>query len=504
MTNSFAYNAQVQSGNNWKLTENGADAMVSTNSNVLNFFSQSGAIRTRDDSFVIKLFENAFNENPLLAIRSLFHARSIARNGLTGNGERKVFRTILQWLGNKKPGIANKIIQYVPVYGRWDDLFVLIGTKSEKEMVSFVANQLDQDVMDNHNNNPISLLAKWMPSINTSSVETVNKAKFFCSKFDLSFSEYRKALSTLRNQIGIVEQKMSSNNWEEIEFEKVPSQAMSKLRKAFGRHDPSRFVSYLEAVKNGEKKINAGTLNPSDIFEKMGFGGPNYISNWEEPLQILWDNLPDYVDGSNILVMADTSGSMNGKPMTISVSLAVYFAERNKGDFKNLFMTFSESPEFVNLKGKNLADKVRNIQGIVANTNLEAAFDKILSLAVKNRIPFEDMPKALVIISDMEFDSATGTNYRGIGGLKKNFTELMSNKYHQAGYEMPMIVYWNADSRNDEGTFHAHSNQKGVMMVSGQSASTFKNVINVLNGKPQTTPYEAMLEVLEQFNQVVI
>jgi hypothetical protein len=505
MTNSFVTNAHYQSGNNWKQTENGADALYSTGSSVLNFYSQSGAIRNREDSFVIRIFEQALKENPVLAIRSLFHARSIARNGVTGNGERKIFRTILNWLGNKYPRIVEKIIHFVPEYGRWDDLFVLIGTMSESEMVDFVGNQLAQDIVSFNDNENVSLLAKWMPSINTSSQETVNKAKFFSRKFDFTPGEYRKTLSALRNYIDIVESKMSSNNWEAIDFEKVPSQAMSKLRKAFGKHQNSRFLQYLEAVKSGEKKINAGTLNPSDIFTKLGFVGPNDMRNWEDSLQVMWDNLPDYVDNTNILVMADTSGSMNGLPMTISVSLAVYFAERNKGAFKNLFMTFSETPEFVSLRGKTLDEKVRGIKGIVANTNLEAAFEKILQLAITKRISQEDMPKALVVISDQEFDSATSGGFsRSRNGLRSNFTELMEEKFINAGYEMPVIVYWNADSRHDEGTFHAHQTQKGVQLVSGQNASTFKNVINVLNGKPHATPYEAMLEVLAQFDKIQI
>jgi len=478
---------------NFTRTNNGATALKSTKSFVLDFFAQAGAIRERSQSQVEDMFIKAFVEEPLLATKALFYARDI-REGL---GERSVFRIALKYLANNYPDIVKKNMNNIAEFGRYDDLFVLFDTPCELEMVELVMYQLVSDIKDSRQGKPISLLSKWMPSENTSSPATVALAHNFIKAFGWSPKVYRKTLTELRKTIKIVETFMSEKNWAEISYPTVPSKAMTNYRKAFSKQDADRFVAYLGSLKKGETKINASTLYPYDILEKAGLNMPYHgnmqLSSLDPVLQAQWDALPNYVDGkNNILVMADTSGSMRGRPMATSVGLAIYFAERNKGAYKDLFLTFSSKPSLVQLVGNNLAEKVRCVPSIVANTNLELAFDLVLGVAVKNSVPQEEMPKALVIISDMQMDSCMeGRRY-------ETFYDSMEKKYANAGYVIPNVVFWNVNSTRD--THQVDANKTGVQLYSGQSPSTFKGVVQNI-GK---TPYDTMLQVLNNERYSVI
>lgn len=255
---------------------------------------------------------------------------------------------------------------------------------------------------------------------------------------------------------------MSANKWTDIDYKAVPSNAMANYGSAFARHDYDGFTRYMDAVKSGDVKINAATLYPYNVIETLHCGNVNVA-------EAQWKALPNYVEGdNNFLIMADVSESMHGRPMNTSIGLAIYFAERNHGAFANKFMTFTDIPQIVEVTGDNLVDKHRSvIRRVGYSTNLEAAFDAILSTAVRTHCPQADLPKALVIISDMEIDYWDG------GSL--TFTEEMRKRFADAGYEMPKLVYWNVDSRKD--TFLASKNDPNAMLVSGQSASTFKNLI---------------------------
>ncbi len=284
---------------------------------------------------------------------------------------------------------------------------------------------------------------------------------------------------------------MSANKWNEIFYPSVPSRCMLNNQYAFYRHDAKRFQQYKEDVSNGRQKINSSTLYPYDLINEID-------SPYESDHAIAeaqWKNLPNYVEpGRNVLVMADVSGSMNGRPMQTSVGLAIYFAERNIGPYHNLFMTFSGDPEFVSLKGNTLYEKYSN--AISAewgfNTDLKKAFDKILKVAIDNHIDQEEMPEALVVISDMEIDQCTNDSW--------TFYDQMADEFKKHGYEIPNIVFWNVQSRNN--VFHADSNRKGVQLCSGQSASTFQNVISAIG----LTPIEAMEMVInsERYDNISI
>ena len=477
---SFLQDLEIET--NTTLTENGGRALSTTGDKLLNLFAVLGALRSRPTDAADKL-DLAYAENADLATKMAFYARDV-RGGL---GERAVGRVMLRRLAEIHPEVVSANLANVVEFGRWDDLFVLFGTKCEKDMLLFVKKQLLSDMDNCKKNKSVSLLAKWMPSINASSQETIRLANKFVDFFGTRKSTYRKVLSKLRKYIDITEVKMSANNWGEIDYEKVPSKAMSNYRNAFARNDNDRFSNYMDSVTKGEKKINASTLYPYDIIEKMD-------NDYRGVCEAQWDALPNYVDGeNNFLVMADVSGSMWGRPMATSVGLAIYFAERNHGVFANKFMTFTDIPKIVDVTGNDLFDKYCSVTDHVGyNTHLEAAFDAILSTAVRTKCPQADLPKALVIISDLEIDFWDG------GSL--TFTEEMRKRFADAGYEMPKLVYWNVASRQD--TFLASKNDPDALLVSGQSTSTFKNLIKGI----ELSAFEMMEQTLNdsRYDSVIV
>ena len=472
--------------NNFTLTENGAVALKSTNSALVDLFGQIGALRNRSEQEIETAFIKAFSEDSLLATKMAFYARNV-RGGL---GERKVFKVIMDFLAKVHPEIVEKNMAYIPVFGRYDDLYTFVGTKCENLMWELIYRQWLEDFKNMFQGKPISLLAKWLKSCNTSSRESQKLGNLTASKLGLSKKEYRKGLSTLRSYLKVVENQMSSNKWQDIEYSHVPSKAMKNYRKAFMKHDADGFNTYIENVSEGKEKINSSTLYPYDILEGMSeWGGFNlrYLKH-DQVLEQQWKALPNYIKGeNNVLVMADTSSSMNGRPMATAVGLAIYFAERNHGVFKDTFMTFSSKPSLVQIKGTTLYEKVKCVPAIVSNTNLEAALQLILQTAINNNLTNEDMPKSLVVISDMQFDSATRYDYCT---TNKTFYQSMERMFADNGYQVPNIIFWQVDARSD--TFQVTSDYIGVQMASGQSPSVFKSVLANI-GK---TPYEAMVATL--------
>lgn len=480
---------------NIALTENGAIAYRTTNSSLLDLFAVIGALRTRPSQDIINKFTKAFSEDQLLAMKMMFYARNI-RGGL---GERRTFRILVKYMAQYHSDIMKKNIDLIPIFGRWDDLYSLVGTPLEDEMFSLIKNQIDTDLVNLRNGKEISLLAKWLKSTSKISKENAQLGRLTAKKLHLSYKEYRQILSKLRKHLNIVERNMSTDEWNKIVYREVPSLAMKKYRNSFKEHNLIEFKEYIEKVKSGEEKINAKTLYPYDIMEAAelnesyryrydNLGGDYRLDNWDETLEEQWKALPNYVDGeNNILVMADTSGSMSGRPVCSSIGLSLYFAERNKGPWHNKFMTFASEPSFIELKGTNLSEKVSCIPDICDNTNIEKAFNLVLQTAINNELTQEDLPKAIIIISDMEFDE--GTRQYGRGANSK-LMDSIALKFQQHGYIIPKIVYWTVDQRNDK--YHAVTETKNVALVSGQSVSAFRSVINAID----EDPYDTMLKTL--------
>ncbi len=460
-------------------------------SSVLDFFGTAGALRSRSEQEIERKMARAFEEDPLLTVKLLFYLGDI-RGGL---GERRTFQIALRWLAAKYPGWVKANLGNVAYFNRWDSLFVLKDTPCEETMLHAVQSQLEADRALCAENAPhVSLLAKWMPSTNASSRAARRLGLWFAKAFGWTEKDYRKTLSALRGSLDVVERKMSSNVWENINYGSVPSVAMTHYRGAFKKRDGERFAQYLRDVSAGREKIHAAALFPYNIVEKILY----QEGDEDEVLEAQWKALPDYLNGAShsIMVMADVSGSMSGRPMATAIGLGVYFAERNAGPYRNLFMTFSSNPSFVKLDGDTLREKVNNMIGAdwEQNTNLAAAFRKILSVAVEHSVPAEEMPKALLVISDMEIDAAVGTQ-----GQTADFLLVMETEFAQAGYALPHLIFWNVDSRHD--TFLVEGNRKGVQLVSGQSPSVFRGLVDSMT----KTPYETMLLTLldERYDRVV-
>lgn len=441
-------------------TENGARAYKSTQSRCLDLFGKIGACRNSLEK-AQRLFSLAFDENPDTAVRILFWARDI-RGGM---GERAVFRALFKYLVENHSSRAIPLTHLVPVYGRWDDLLVLEDTSVWDNVLELISDQLKVDMKTESD---VSLLAKWLPSINASSKDSKRIGRKIAAHLGWTERQYRKNLAALRTKIRIVEQKMCSKNWSEIDYEKVPSRAAFMYRKAFAKRDADRYVDYLAAVSKGEKKINAATLYPYDIVEQY-MKGPIV----DRTIDLQWEALPNYMEGKELngLVVADVSGSMTGRPMAVSISLAMYIAERNLSKiWKNKFITFSEKPEIQTITGSTIGHKVRNLMRSAwgYNTDLMAVFRVILDAAKENKVSVKDMPQKLIIVSDMQFDQACENN------SETNF-EMIKNLYKKSGYELPSLVFWNV---NEKGTVPMTMHDTGTCLVSGCSPSILKAVLS--------------------------
>lgn len=484
-TNSFVNAMTVAS--NATLTENGALTNRSTLNYVLDFFGAAGAVRERSEQDIINLFTRAYAQDRLLAMKILFYFRDIRQ----GQGERRTFRILYKYLATHYADVARKNLENIPFYGRFDDLYSLVGTSLESEAFALFAKQLKEDLKNMKKGESVSLLAKWLKSENTSSPESRRLGSKTREALELTPKRYRKILSALRKYIDVLEVKMCAGEWKEIDFEKVPSKASLNYRKAFGRHDQERYAAYLNAVEKGEAKINAGALYPYEIFHSIigsGYSQPSAQDIKQADLQ--WKAMPNWLEGNehNGIVIADVSGSMtsnNCLPLLVSVSLALYFAERNLGPFKDCWINFSTSPSFQKFVGSNIWEKYRNMDKInwAGSTDLQAAFDLILSTALHNKVPQKDMPSVLYIVSDMEFNSACVRND------KTNF-EVMKRKFTRAGYNLPRVVWWNVNARNENVPIRADEN--GTALVSGASPSILKSLLSAKDFNPMSIIYETV------------
>lgn len=472
-------------------TENGALGHKTTGKYLLDLNFSVSSLRNMKETDVARKFIAAFEEDPVLAMRWLFFARDI-RGGM---GERRLFRVCMKALAIRNSALAESLVPLVPIYGRWDDLWDLMSMTDgvRNAVVRVVRYQLAQDILAANRNESISLLAKWMPSVNTSSDKTRGTARILAKSLDLTERQYRKILSKLRSKLNVTETMMSAKQWEDIDYEAVPSQANLLYKDAFLRHDAKRRNEYLESLKKGEKKINAATLFPHDVVHKYGWG-----SALDKTVEQLWNNLPDYVQGNgSTMVVADGSGSMccnigdtRVTAWEVAHSLAIYFAQHSKGPYKNRYITFSSFPQFVSLDGRTLLDNIRiaRSHSEMTNTNIEAVFDLILDTAIRTNCKQEDIPQNILILSDMEFDTATRGG-RGFASPSKTLFDTIRRRWENAGYKIPRLVFWNICSRT--GAIPMKENDLGVALVSGFSPSVCKMVLT-----NELDPYKALLETI--------
>jgi hypothetical protein len=462
-------------------TANGAVGYETSGKKLLDLNFSVTSLRNALDQEIVDRFLNAYYENPMLAMKWLFYCRD-CRQGI---GERKLFRTVTAYLADTKPDIVKSALHLVSEYGRWDDLLCLLDTPVANEVKELIAKQYSIDIAHMIDGEQISLLAKWMPSQNTTSKETQRYAEIIRTYLGISQKQYRKMLSRMRKYLDVTERKMSAKEWSKINYEAVPSRANLIYSDAFLKHDEDRRTKYLEALSAGEAKINASTLFPDDIVNKYTtcWGG---VEKFNATLEELWKALPTLTT-DNTLVVRDGSGSMVGKPLDVSTAMAIYMAERSTGEFHNKFITFSRVPKWIDLYGMNtLREKIIKTykERDCSNTDIEAVFELILRTAVDNKMSQEDMPKNIVIISDMQFD---GQNF--------NFTEplfeVIAQAYERHGHKLPRLVFWNVDEHH-KNVIPIQQNELGVVLISGYSQNLIKMVMS-----GEADPYECLKKQLQ-------
>lgn len=459
----------VKKANNKTVTENGMKAFKSTLDACVDLFYFIGASRGKN---VLPQFKQAYAEDREMALRIVQWARDVRG----GAGERKIFRDVLKYLEVANPKDAIVLARKVPLIGRWDDLLVFdtLAVKVESTYPMIL------DALESGD----GLCAKWMPRKGEIAVE-------LRSAFTMTPKQYRK---TLVNLTKVVETQMCAQAWDDINFSHVPSLAASRYRKAFKRNAEIRYTEYAEALAAGKEgvKINARAVYPYDVLKMViqRHGATDMPDVDKKVILAQWAALPNYLGDQKILAMVDVSGSMTcsvggSKSLTcmgVAISLGLYVAEKLEGKFKDTFLTFSGTPELLHLPGDVLS-KWNKMQSSAwdMNTDLDLAFKKILDVAVKGKVPANEMPDTVLILSDMQFDGCV-SNKKATGMIKKN--------YEDAGYKMPKVVFWNLSANYNN--VPAKANKEGVALVSGFSPSVLKGILAAKDFTPRAIMVETV------------
>ena len=490
---SFMEKLHIVLDHRMKLTENGAAGYETTGKALVDLNFAVASLRNQDEEEIVKRFIPAFYEDRMLSMKWLFFLRDV-RGGL---GERRTFRIIIKYLAKSFPEMINALVGIMAEYGRFDDLLCLFDTPVEETALPVLKEQLEKDVQNMENGESISLCAKWMPGNNTSSEESQRMAAKIRDFMGLTAKEYRKLLASLRKYLHVTEVYMSGNRWNEIDYSRVASRANLIYRKAFLIHDEERRKSFLKDVEEKGVIMHSGVLMPHEIVTQYTTrnGWRLNLNAEDAALEALWKNLSNTVAGAeNVLCVVDGSGSMlcpvgegNTTALHVSNALGIYFAERMGGAYHNRFITFSNTPKYVDLSAcRTLKEKLELAfsNNDCTNTNIEATFRLILETAVRNRLRQEELPATILVISDMEFDQAMwGRNTDTLfGTIKRQFAAH--------GYKIPKLVFWNVNSRTN--VIPVRENELGVGLVSGFSV----NICNMVLSN-ELDPFMCLKKVLE-------
>lgn len=499
----------MQRYHNFAFTENGAVGYASTMHPLADLNFMVSSLRNRDENFIVREFVKAYYDEPKYAVKWLFFLRDIAQ----GLGERRTFRICMKYLADSHTEIARTVYPLIPEYGRYDDLLLFLDTGLKREVSRFLKEKLEEDELAMQEGRPVSLLAKWLPGINTSSLQKRQQAGYLAERFGMSPAGYRKTLSALRAYGNVVETKMTAGKWKEITYENVPAKAGMNYQEAFARHDRKGYETFLGNVLKGKAKLNSRGIMPHEVVHRymkdfrFGLGiRPDTLTEmlWRCLLEQGFENDWGLED---CIVVADGSGSMYSftaggsgvRAIEICNALAIYFAQQLKGVFHNKAITFSARPQFIDLnRGRNLKEKLEILLAYneVANTNIEAVFDLLLDLASDRKVPREMIPKQVLIISDMEFDEASAPKrwYDDTKGWKK-FTpilfEQIEERFQRAGYPMPRLIFWNVCGRSD--TIPKVEGEQGICLLSGFS----QNAVKIAAHREITDPWESLKKVLD-------
>lgn len=476
-----------------KRTENGAIGYETAGKALVDLNFAAASLRNESEKQIIDRFLRAFYEDRILAMKWLFFLRDV-RGGL---GERRSFRIIIRHLAVSMPEMICRLVELMAEYGRFDDMLCLLDTPVEERVLAVLEEQLKEDLENMEQGKNVSLCAKWMPGGNTSSGETRRLASKLRQGMGLTAKEYRKLLSSLRAYLKVTEVYMSGGRWKEIDYEKVPSRANVLYRRAFMLHDQARRQDYLERVQNDGAVMHADVLMPHDIVSRytVRLGWGMRVGEEDAALEELWKNLPDRAaEARNVLCVVDGSGSMlspvgtgNVTALHVSNALGIYFAERMQGAYHNRFITFSNRPAYVDLSAcRTLREKLELAlsHNECTNTNIEATFELVLQTAVQNRLEQAELPRTILIISDMEFDRAVWE--QGTDAL----FDTIRKRFAHFGYQLPRLVFWNVNSRT--GTIPVRENELGVGLVSGFSVNICNMVLS-----DELDPFVCLKKILE-------
>lgn len=444
------------------ITNNGMATNTSSLDPCLDLFFTIGSSRKKELGIP---FARAYDADPSVAMRILFWARDVRG----GAGERETFRRLMQALEANHPAMLAKVLHLIPEYGRWDDLLIFSSPQFRLQAYSLINRALRSGN---------GLAAKWMPRKGTI-------ARELRAYMNETPKRYRKLLVGLTN---VVETQMCANEWTSIKYDGVPSLAAARYQNAFNRHDEAGYTAYKEALKSGDAKINASAVYPYDVIKSVNRGD-------KEVALAQWEALPNFLGDDFILPMVDVSGSMtcpagdnkNLSCMDVAVSLGLYLADKQSGPFKDAFLTFSANSKIQMLRG-NLLEKLQQMHDSEwgMNTSIERAFREILRVAKNGNVSADQMPKYLLILSDMEFDSATS-------GTNASAMDLVTDMYYQSGYQLPKIVFWNLNARSGAmGNFPVRFQKDGTAMISGFSPAILKNIL----AAKSFTPVDIMMDTL--------
>lgn len=498
---------------NVSITENGAVGYKTTGKELVDFNFKVSSYRNNVTQGV-EDFKKVMASGNEYTLKYLMYLRD-AREGL---GERALFRACLTaFLASNvqnKDEMVNVLLTSIPEYGRYDDLLVMYLSAQESvrvRTVEFIRKQLSEDFKNFKAGKSISLLAKWLPSANASAKATRTTANKLIKDLGTSPKEYRKTLSALRAYLDVTEVKTCAKDWEDIDYNTVPSKANIKYKNAFLKNDETRRREYLAKLSAGVEgvKINSSVNFPHDVLHMytQSRAWSMTLGSYDEATEQLWKALKEAPGLKNTIVVRDDSGSMtstvgntNLTAYEVATALGIYCAEHNSDAYKNKIITFSETPRYLDFSDPkrfgSLHSKYKFLleNSEVANTNVEAVFDLILKTAVENRLDASELPEEILILSDMEFDrcattSSAYSSYFTKSPVSMSLFNTISAKYAQFGYKLPKLVFWNLCSRT--GTIPCKENDSGVLLVSGFS----QNVLSlVMTGK--TDPYDALVDIL--------
>lgn len=434
-------------------TENGAASIdqVTFGSDLVAYFFK--ALRDANLEQLREYLRNIWSDSPIDCVKVIFWTRDF--RGKSGcKGERKVFLDAMKWLSEEHPQVFEKLLNFVPEYGRWKDLLELWELAPEKITNIFIT-QLKKDKDEMESGKSVSLCAKWFPTEKCSLDKKFGIYSKVAEKMGVSLRQLRKEyLVPLRAKAEVVESIIPE--WESINYSHVPAIAMKNLRNAFIRHDEERFQEYLRNVERGEAKINTGTLYPYEMIK----------GNIDKTIEVMWKDFVSKIRAKgtlkNVIPVCDVSGSMHGLPLDVCISLGLLLSEINTGAFANKVITFHDKPTLYTVKGSTLLERVRSLSNAPwgTNTNFQATVELLLQELKKTGSTEQH---TIVVFSDMQFDVADKryqTNHN-----------IMLQKFAKEGVPFPRIVYWNL--RGNTVDFPTCSWDQNVALVSGFSANTF-------------------------------